>query len=72
MFWFLACMNIWNLIDGMDGLASGVGLLVSGRSCWWRSSQGNVGVALLAAALAGSLAGFSAVQLAPGLHLPGR
>ena len=21
MFWFLACMNIWNLIDGMDGLA---------------------------------------------------
>src|SRR5262249_23494617 len=29
-FWFLGCMNIWNLIDGMDGLASGVGLLVSG------------------------------------------
>ena len=28
--WFLGCMNIWNLIDGMDGLASGVGLLVSG------------------------------------------
>ena len=30
MLWFLACMNVWNLIDGMDGLASGVGLLVSG------------------------------------------
>ena len=30
MFWFLGCMNVWNLIDGMDGLASGVGLLVSG------------------------------------------
>ena len=30
LFWFLGCMNIWNLIDGMDGLASGVGLLVSG------------------------------------------
>ncbi len=29
LFWFLGCMNIWNLIDGMDGLASGVGLLVS-------------------------------------------
>lgn len=37
MLWFLACMNIWNLIDGMDGLASGVGLLVSGTLCWWRS-----------------------------------
>ena len=23
--WFLGCMNIWNLIDGMDGLASGRG-----------------------------------------------
>ena len=52
-------MNIWNLIDGMDGLASGVGLLVSGTLMLvaihheqrraWRS---------LAAALAGSLAGF--------------
>ena len=30
LFWFLGCMNIWNLIDGMDGLASGVGLLVTG------------------------------------------
>src|SRR4029077_19646852 len=28
LFWFLGCMNVWNLIDGMDGLASGVGLLV--------------------------------------------
>src|SRR4051812_19865808 len=22
MLWFLGCMNVWNLIDGMDGLAS--------------------------------------------------
>src|SRR5262245_4202830 len=58
MFWFLACMNIWNLIDGMDGLASGVGLLVSGTLTLVAIHNQNVGVAVMAAALAGSLAGF--------------
>ena len=58
MVWFLGCMNIWNLIDGMDGLASGVGLLVSGTMMLVAIQQGNIGSALLAAALAGSLGGF--------------
>ncbi len=56
--WFLGCMNIWNLIDGMDGLASGVGLLVSGTLMLVAIQQNNIGSALLAASLAGSLAGF--------------
>ena len=58
MIWFLGCMNVWNLIDGMDGLASGVGLLVSGTLTLVAVHNQNVGVAILAAALAGSLAGF--------------
>ena len=58
MFWFLACMNVWNLIDGMDGLASGVGLLVSGTLMLVAIHHDNLGVAFLAASLAGSLAGF--------------
>ncbi len=58
MIWFLGCMNVWNLIDGMDGLASGVGLLVSGTLMLVAIQQGNYGSAALAAALAGSLAGF--------------
>lgn len=58
MFWFLACMNVWNLIDGMDGLASGVGLLVSGTLMLVAIHHGNPGVAFVAASLAGSLAGF--------------
>jgi UDP-GlcNAc:undecaprenyl-phosphate GlcNAc-1-phosphate transferase len=58
MFWFLGCMNIWNLIDGMDGLASGVGLLVSATLTLVAVHNQNIGVAILAAALAGSLAGF--------------
>ncbi|MBV8383784.1 MAG: undecaprenyl/decaprenyl-phosphate alpha-N-acetylglucosaminyl 1-phosphate transferase [Planctomycetaceae bacterium] len=58
MLWFLGCMNVWNLIDGMDGLASGVGLLVSGTLTLVAIHHQNVGVAIMAAALAGSLAGF--------------
>ncbi len=56
--WFLGCMNVWNLIDGMDGLASGVGLLVSSTLMLVALYQANVGSALVAAALAGSLVGF--------------
>jgi UDP-GlcNAc:undecaprenyl-phosphate GlcNAc-1-phosphate transferase len=58
LLWFLACMNIWNLIDGMDGLASGVGLLVSGTLMLVAVCHGNLGSAVQAAALAGCLAGF--------------
>jgi UDP-GlcNAc:undecaprenyl-phosphate GlcNAc-1-phosphate transferase len=58
MFWFLGCMNVWNLIDGMDGLASGVGLLVSGTLTLVAIHNENPQVAVLAVALAGSLAGF--------------
>ena len=58
MLWFLGCMNVWNLIDGMDGLASGVGLLVSGTLTLVAIHNDNTEVAILAVALAGSLAGF--------------
>ena len=58
MLWFLGCMNVWNLIDGMDGLASGVGLLVSGTLTLVAIHNENFEVAVLAVALAGSLAGF--------------
>lgn len=58
LLWFLSCMNVWNLIDGMDGLASGVGLLVCGTLLLVAIYHDNLGAALLAAALAGSLAGF--------------
>lgn len=58
LLWFLGCMNIWNLIDGMDGLASGVGLLVSGTLMLVALHENNLGSAAVAAGLAGSLAGF--------------
>ena len=58
MLWFLACMNVWNLIDGMDGLASGVGLMVCGTLALVAIWLENPTVAILSASLAGSLAGF--------------
>jgi UDP-GlcNAc:undecaprenyl-phosphate GlcNAc-1-phosphate transferase len=58
LMWFLGCMNVWNLIDGMDGLASGVGVLVSATLMLVAIHQANIGSALMAAALAGSLVGF--------------
>lgn len=58
LLWFLGCMNVWNLIDGMDGLASGVGLVVTVTLMLVAVAQGNLGAALIAAALAGGLAGF--------------
>jgi UDP-GlcNAc:undecaprenyl-phosphate GlcNAc-1-phosphate transferase len=58
MIWFLGCLNVWNLIDGMDGLASGVGLLVSGTLMLVAIHQHTIVSAVLAASLAGSLAGF--------------
>ena len=58
LLWFLGCMNIWNLIDGMDGLASGVGLLVTTTLMMVALHEGNLGSAAVAAGLAGCLAGF--------------
>ena len=67
LLWFLGCMNVWNLIDGMDGLASGVGLIVSATLMFVALRQGNEGSAALAAALAGALAGFLLYNWHPAL-----
>ena len=48
LLWFLGCMNVWNLIDGMDGLAAGVGLLVSSTLMLVAIHQMNYGSAALA------------------------
>ncbi len=57
-FWFVGCMNVWNLIDGMDGLASGVGAIVCATLAVAAAALGHWEVALAAAALAGALSGF--------------
>ncbi len=56
--WFLVMMNAFNLIDGIDGLAAGIGLIAAvgiGLSLVFRKSPGDV---LLFLAFAGACLGF--------------
>jgi len=58
LLWFLVWMNAFNLIDGIDGLATGIGLIAAlgiGVSLVFRKSPGDV---LLFLALAGACLGF--------------
>jgi UDP-GlcNAc:undecaprenyl-phosphate GlcNAc-1-phosphate transferase len=56
--WVIGVTNALNLIDGLDGLAAGVGLIVSGTLCLISASVGRADVALVTGVLAGALAGF--------------
>ncbi len=58
LFWLLGTMNALNLIDGIDGLAASVGIILSlSISCLCLLS-GHITDAILAMAAAGSLVGF--------------
>jgi UDP-GlcNAc:undecaprenyl-phosphate GlcNAc-1-phosphate transferase len=56
--WLVACTNAINLIDGLDGLASGVSLLASLTILIASVLSGHVALAILTAPLVGALAGF--------------
>lgn len=65
MMWLLACTNAVNLIDGMDGLASGVSLLAAGTTLAVALLHGNYGLMLATAPLVGALFGFLRYNFAP-------
>lgn len=54
----LGTVNAWNLIDGIDGQASGLGIQASLFFGIWFSAAGHPTLAILAFSLSGSLAGF--------------
>ncbi len=56
--WLVGCTNAFNLIDGMDGLAAGVGLFATVTMLVAALSQGNMPLALATMPLAGCLLGF--------------
>lgn len=63
--WLLACTNAVNLIDGMDGLATGVGLTATATTLFVALLTGNVGLAMATAPLAGALLAFLRYNFSP-------
>ena len=58
VFLFVAAMNAYNLIDGMDGVAAGLGSITGLGLCGLNILQGNEGMAAICLALTGSCLGF--------------
>lgn len=64
-FWLLGAINALNLIDGIDGLATTVGCILSLALACMAYLTGHPGDALLALLLAGSLLGFLCFNFPP-------
>jgi UDP-GlcNAc:undecaprenyl-phosphate/decaprenyl-phosphate GlcNAc-1-phosphate transferase len=56
--WLVLCTNAVNLIDGVDGLAAGIGLFATTTMLLAAVLQGNILLAMLTVPLVGCLAGF--------------
>lgn len=56
--WLVACTNAFNLIDGMDGLAAGIGLFATVTMLIAAMLDKNVDLMIVTVPLAGSLLGF--------------
>lgn len=63
--WLICCTNAVNLIDGMDGLATGVSLLATLTVLGIAVMYGHVGLALVTAPLAGALLAFLRYNFSP-------
>jgi UDP-GlcNAc:undecaprenyl-phosphate GlcNAc-1-phosphate transferase len=63
--WLLCCTNAVNLIDGMDGLAAGVGLLAALSTLFVGLLGGSYGLALATAPLVGALLAFLRYNFSP-------
>jgi len=65
VFVYIVIVNAFNLIDGVDGLASGVGLVCSLFFGFWFYGASNIPFALLAFVLGGALMGFLVFNFNP-------
>ena len=63
--WLICCTNAVNLIDGMDGLATGVSLLATMTVLGIALMFGHYGLALVTAPLAGALLAFLRYNFSP-------
>jgi len=65
LFTYIVVVNAFNLIDGVDGLAGGVGLIASAAFGSWFALAGDYAMACLGFSLAGSLLGFLIFNFSP-------
>src|SRR5215813_1644941 len=65
LLWLVAVTNAINLIDGLDGLAAGIGFLITATVAAISYYHGVFSVMVIAVALAGSLLGFLPYNFSP-------
>ncbi|MDQ6679194.1 MAG: undecaprenyl/decaprenyl-phosphate alpha-N-acetylglucosaminyl 1-phosphate transferase [Acidobacteriota bacterium] len=65
LLWLLTCTNAFNLVDGMDGLAAGVGMFATLTMFIAAMLHGNMPLALATLPLAGCLLGFLCYNFNP-------
>lgn len=63
--WIVGCINLYNFIDGIDGLAAGVGMIAAVFSVLVGVMAGGAGTVPLYAILAGSTLGFLRYNFPP-------
>jgi len=63
--WLVGCSNAFNLIDGLDGLATGLALFATGTVLAHAVLIGEPGLALIMGVLSGALAGFLLFNFPP-------
>ena len=63
--WIVLVTNAFNLIDGLDGLTTGIGVITALTVYWLAAEFRETGAALGALALSGALAGFLRYNLPP-------
>ena len=65
IFWLAATTNAFNLIDGLDGLASGVGIVSAAAIALVAIARGSASVAIPALVICASLVGFLVYNFSP-------
>jgi UDP-GlcNAc:undecaprenyl-phosphate/decaprenyl-phosphate GlcNAc-1-phosphate transferase len=65
LLWLVVCTNAINLIDGLDGLATGVGICASAVTMIAALRHGNTSLALVTVPLVGGLVGFLRYNFSP-------
>jgi UDP-GlcNAc:undecaprenyl-phosphate GlcNAc-1-phosphate transferase len=63
--WILVVTNAFNLVDGLDGLAGGLALIVTSTVALVAVANGHFSAVVLATALAGAVIGFLVYNVAP-------